>query len=31
MAVDVHPKHPHMVAAGLADGSVAVYNLQVTI
>lgn len=29
MCVDIHPKHPHMLAAGLADGSVAVYNLQV--
>ncbi|TRY67482.1 hypothetical protein TCAL_05969 [Tigriopus californicus] len=29
MCVDIHPRHPHMLAAGLADGSVAVYNLQV--
>ena len=28
IAVDVHPDHPHMLAAGLADGNVAVYNLQ---
>jgi len=26
--VDIHPNHPHMLAAGLADGNVAVYNLQ---
>ena len=24
-----HPQHPHMLAAGLYDGSVVVYNLQV--
>ena len=29
MCVDIHPKHPHMLAVGLADGSVAVFNLQV--
>ncbi len=28
MCVDVHPRHPHMLAAGMSDGSVAVYNLQ---
>ena len=28
MAVDVHPKHPHMLAVALSDGNVAVYNLQ---
>ena len=28
MAVDVHPKHPHMLAVALADGNVGVYNLQ---
>ena len=28
ISVDVHPDHPHMLAAGLADGNVAVYNLQ---
>ncbi len=28
MCVDIHPRHPHMLAAGMADGSVAVYNLQ---
>ncbi len=28
MCVDIHPNHSHMLAAGLADGSVAVYNLQ---
>ena len=29
MAVDIHPSHPHMLAVGMADGTVAVYNLQV--
>ena len=29
MAVDIHPKHPHMLAVGMADGTVGVYNLQV--
>lgn len=28
ICVDIHPAHPHMLAAGLADGNVAVYNLQ---
>ena len=28
MCVDIHPRHPHMVVAGLHDGNVAVYNLQ---
>jgi dynein intermediate chain 1 len=28
MAVDVHPKHPHMLAVALSDGNVAIYNLQ---
>ena len=28
MCVDIHSKHPHMLAAGLADGTVAVYNMQ---
>lgn len=28
MSVDIHPKHPHMLVAGLADGNVVVYNLQ---
>ena len=26
--VDIHSEHPHMLAAGMADGNVAVYNLQ---
>lgn len=26
--MDIHSEHPHMLAAGLADGNVAVYNLQ---
>ena len=28
MSVDFHPFHPHMLAAGLHDGNVAIYNLQ---
>ena len=28
ICVDIHPDHPHMLAAGLSDGNVAVYNLQ---
>ena len=28
MAVDVHPKHPHMLAVALSDGNIAIYNLQ---
>ena len=28
MCLDFHPKHPHMLVAGLYDGNVAVYNLQ---
>ena len=28
LCVDIHPNHPHMMAVGLADGNVAVYNLQ---
>ena len=28
MCVDIHPKHPHMILAGLVRGNVAVYNLQ---
>ena len=31
MSIDIHPKHPHMLAAGFADGSVAVYNLQLSL
>ena len=27
-AVDIHPGHPHMLAVGMSDGNVAVYNLQ---
>jgi hypothetical protein len=27
-AIDIHPNHPHMLAVGLSDGNVAVYNLQ---
>lgn len=26
--VDIHSEHPHMLATGMADGNVAVYNLQ---
>ena len=29
MCLDVNPKHPHMIVVGLADGNVAVYNLQI--
>ena len=29
MCLDVNPKHPHMLVVGLADGNVAVYNLQI--
>ena len=29
MCVDIHPKHPHMILAGLVRGNVAVYNLQI--
>ena len=28
MCLDIHPDHPHMVAVGLYDGNVAVYNLR---
>ena len=28
MCVDIHPRHPHMLACGLHDGNVAVYNLH---
>ena len=28
MCLDVNLKHPHMIVVGLADGNVAVYNLQ---
>ena len=28
LCVDIHPNHPHMLAVGLSDGNVAVYNLQ---
>ena len=28
LCVDIHPGHPHMLAVGLSDGNVAVYNLQ---
>ena len=28
MSVDIHPTHPHMLVVGLANGNVAVYNLQ---
>ena len=28
MAVDVHPKHPHMLAVALSDGNIGIYNLQ---
>ena len=29
MCLDINPKHPHMLVVGLADGNVAVYNLQI--
>ena len=28
MCLDIHPKHTHMIAAGLYDGNVAVFNLR---
>ena len=28
MCIDFHPRRPHMIAAGLVCGNVAVYNLQ---
>ncbi|KAI8806509.1 WD40-repeat-containing domain protein [Cladochytrium replicatum] len=28
MCLDIHPQHPSMIAVGLFDGSVCVYNLQ---
>ena len=28
VSLDIHPAHPHMMVVGLADGNVAVYNLQ---
>jgi dynein intermediate chain 1 len=28
MCIDFHPKHPNMLAVGLYDGSVMVYNVQ---
>ena len=28
VCVDIHSNHPHMMVVGLADGNVAVYNLQ---
>ena len=28
MCLDFHPKHAHMVAVGLHDGNVCVFNLQ---
>ena len=28
LCLDIHPQHPHMLAAGLTNGNVAVYNLQ---
>ena len=27
MCVDIHPHHPHLVAAGFYDGSVCVFNV----
>ena len=30
MCLDIHPEHPHLLAAGLYDGTVAVYNLILT-
>jgi WD40 repeat protein len=29
MSVHIHPQHPSMIAVGLYDGSVQVYNIQV--
>ena len=29
LCIDVNPYHPHMLAAGLLDGNVEVYNLQI--
>ena len=29
LCLDVNPNHPHMLAVGLMNGNVAVYNLQV--
>ena len=28
VSVDINPSHPHMMLVGLANGNVAVYNLQ---
>ena len=28
MSIDFNPDHPHMLAAGLHDGNIAIYNLQ---
>ena len=28
LCVDIHPYHPHMLAVGLSDGNVAIFNLQ---
>ena len=29
LCIDINPSHSHMIAAGLIDGNVAVYNLQI--
>lgn len=31
MCCDIHPKYPYLVAIGMYDGNVAVYNLQVNV
>ena len=28
LCIDINPSHSHMIAAGMIDGNVAVYNLQ---
>lgn len=28
MCLDIHPEHPHLLAVGLYDGLVCVYNLR---
>ena len=29
LCIDINPCHPHMLAVGLVDGNIAVYNLQI--
>lgn len=31
MCCDIHPKYPYLLAIGMYDGNVAVYNLQTNI